>query len=364
VVEVPSGALADRVSRRRLLALSGVMRAAGFAVWLLWPTFDGFALGFVSWGASGAMASGAWEALLYDQLTALGMPGRYATLAGRADAAGGVGVIVATAAAGPLVALGGLRAAGWASVVVSLAGAGLALTLPSLPAASPVGDGGRPDSGDGHRQSPGYRLALRAGWREAAGNPAVRGAVVAAAALGGVSAVDEYLALLARQRHVPPAVIPWLLVLPAMAAAAGSLLSGRAAGLPSRALAVLVGAGGLLVAAGALAGSQPGGGPLPGFAAVAAGYGALWCAGLVAAARLQDAITVSRATVTSVCGLLTELTALALFATIGVLAGLFRIDVALAALALPLLALAAVLDRLIGAGSPDDGKAMQKNRRR
>ena len=50
VFEVPSGAWADSFDRRRLLVVSAVVYAAGFATWMTWQTFPGFALGFVLLG--------------------------------------------------------------------------------------------------------------------------------------------------------------------------------------------------------------------------------------------------------------------------------------------------------------------------
>jgi hypothetical protein len=49
LLEVPSGALADTVSRRKLLIFGTLARAAGFGLWVLWPTFTGFAIGFLLW---------------------------------------------------------------------------------------------------------------------------------------------------------------------------------------------------------------------------------------------------------------------------------------------------------------------------
>jgi MFS family permease len=72
LTEVPSGALADRFSRRSCLVASDVLQAAGYVAWVLLPGFHGFALGFVLWGFGGSLASGAKEALLYDGLAALG----------------------------------------------------------------------------------------------------------------------------------------------------------------------------------------------------------------------------------------------------------------------------------------------------
>jgi MFS family permease len=53
VFEVPSGAWADTVDRRRLLVLSAAIYAAAFASWVVFPSFLGFAAGFVLWGSAG-----------------------------------------------------------------------------------------------------------------------------------------------------------------------------------------------------------------------------------------------------------------------------------------------------------------------
>jgi len=76
VLEVPSGALADAVSRRLLLCLAPLVTAAGFALWTLVPSYPAFAVGFLLWGVGGALASGALEALVYTGLERLGQPVR------------------------------------------------------------------------------------------------------------------------------------------------------------------------------------------------------------------------------------------------------------------------------------------------
>ena len=57
-LEVPTGALADRYSRRNLLVIGECIRSLGYLSWLVWPTYLGFALGFVLWGAGEALDSG------------------------------------------------------------------------------------------------------------------------------------------------------------------------------------------------------------------------------------------------------------------------------------------------------------------
>lgn len=68
ITEVPSGAWADRYSRKWIVVASGIFKAAGFLTWYLWQDFPGYALGFVLWGFGSSLRSGAFEALLHDLL--------------------------------------------------------------------------------------------------------------------------------------------------------------------------------------------------------------------------------------------------------------------------------------------------------
>jgi hypothetical protein len=64
LLEVPSGVLADAVSRRLLLVVGPLCAAAGFGLWAAAPSYWAFAGGFVLWGAKGTFLSGALEALV------------------------------------------------------------------------------------------------------------------------------------------------------------------------------------------------------------------------------------------------------------------------------------------------------------
>ncbi|BFO19842.1 hypothetical protein SHKM778_62300 [Streptomyces sp. KM77-8] len=118
LLEVPSGVWADTVSRRLLLCAGPLLTGAGFVLWVAVPSYGAFAAGFLLWGAGGALASGALEALVHDELSRLGAAGRYARVMGRARAAGMVAVMAAMGLAGPVLAWGGHTAAGAASVLV------------------------------------------------------------------------------------------------------------------------------------------------------------------------------------------------------------------------------------------------------
>lgn len=68
LLEIPSGVVADKYSRKHVLVFAQLVRILGYALWLLFPSFLGFVLGFILWGAKSAFTSGTYDALVYDEL--------------------------------------------------------------------------------------------------------------------------------------------------------------------------------------------------------------------------------------------------------------------------------------------------------
>lgn len=392
LLEVPSGAWADTVSRRGLLVLSGVLLTAGFALWTVAPSFAGFAAGFVLWGTSGALASGTFEALLYDDLAARGEAAAYPRILGYTRAGAEAAVVVAIVAATPLYLYGGYALVGWSSVAVAALHTLLALSLPTAPKAvsatnvddledeeqaspaQPAGVSGAlvvdERTGEGEFASevaviePGnlakparpfarYLTMLKAGVGEAVRVRAVRCGVLLEALLFGITAFDEYFALLAEEAGVSTAVVPLLVGLTVLGSLTGSVLAGRTEGMSGRTMSVAVGFAGLLFFAGALVAGLATGRPdavYPltglGFTAIGISYGIVYNAGIVAGARLQDAIEgPARATVTSVSGLLGEVFALVVFGFAALVTLWFSMSTLLALLGGSILAIATLAPR-------------------
>ncbi|MEU7814523.1 MFS transporter [Pseudonocardia sp. NPDC049154] len=327
VAEVPSGALSDRFSRRQVLAAGGVLQAVAYALWLLAPGFPGFAAGFVVWGVGTSLYSGTVEALVYEVLSAADAADRYAGVRGLVTAAGHAVQVPSAAAATVLVATGGYALVGWVSVGTCLAAAVLTFAFPDPPRAGPPEDDADEDEPDEPAEDLTYWQTLRAGLAEAVGSRAVRGALLAAALVGGVDALEEYFPLIVGQQEAVALVaVPGLLVLVALAGAAGAALGGRAGVLRGRGLATL-----LFLAAAALLAAGHGG--AVGLAALGAYYALQQCAQVVTDTRVQERLSGrARATSTSVSALGTEVVALAVFATWG-LGGTPAVAVGLLALA-------------------------------
>ncbi|MEN3358441.1 MAG: hypothetical protein V7637_2423 [Mycobacteriales bacterium] len=331
VLEVPSGALADRVSRRRLLAVAGLLRAAGFGVWVFAPSYPAFALGFVLWGVGGAFTSGTREALIYDELAAAGAAERYPAVIGRTEVLGTLGVVVSTVLALPAMALGGYRLTGALSVATSVGTALLALGLPERP---------RVEQADEAGGVAGYLRTLRVGVVEARSDRRLRRLVLLAALLPGLTALDEYMSLLAGGTGVRPGLVPVLMLAPYAGLVVGAELAGRRSGIRPGRLAALTAGGAVLLAGGALSGHPVG------FLGVGGWYLATWYGSVVSGARLQVEMTgAARATVTSVSALIEETCALLTFAAFGLAGAHADLPILIAAGAVPTLLIAAVLPR-------------------
>ncbi|MEE1758343.1 MFS transporter [Streptomyces sp. SP18BB07] len=328
VLEVPSGAWADAVSRRLLLWVGPLLTAAGFALWVIAPSYWAFALGFVLWGVRGALGSGALEALVYDELDRLGAADRYARIVGRAQAAGMIAVMAAMGLAGPVLDLGGYPAVGAASVLVCVLTSVVATRFPEHREALP---------GPKHAST---LATLRAGLTELRRDRSVRGAMLLVPAVGAVwGALDEYTPLLVRDTGVAEQTVPYLLLVIWVGPAIGSLLTGAGERMGSAGLGVVLAGASVALAVGALMGTPAG------IGLVAVAFGGFQLVNVLADARLQDRIDgARRATLTSVASMGTETATVAVFAVYAVIGGAGAAHaVAFAVFAVPYLVTAGVL---------------------
>ncbi|WP_328222602.1 MFS transporter [Streptomyces sp. NBC_00310] len=328
LLEVPSGAWADAVSRRLLLWLGPLLTAAGFALWVIVPSYGAFALGFVLWGVRGALGSGALEALVYDELDRLGAADRYARVVGRAQAVGMVAVMAAMGLAGPVLDLGGYPAVGAASVLVCVLTSLVATRFPEHRSA---------EAGGGDRAS--ILTTLRTGLAEVRRDRSVRGALLLVPAVGAVwGALDEYTPLLVRDTGVAEQTVPYLLLVIWVGPAIGSLLTGVGERLSPAGLGVVLAGCAFALAVGALTGTPAG------IALVAVAFGGFQLVNVLADARLQDRIDgARRATVTSVASMGTEMATVAVFGAYAAIGASHAHGTAFAVFAVPYLVTAIVL---------------------
>lgn len=106
LLEVPSGVIADKYSRKNILFGAELARIVGYIFWLLMPNFLGFLIGFILWGVKSALTSGTIEALIYDELKASDEQSQYAKIQGRVQSLQYLAFILAGLGASLSIGLG------------------------------------------------------------------------------------------------------------------------------------------------------------------------------------------------------------------------------------------------------------------
>ena len=193
LLEVPSGILADRWSRKKLILAGTLLKGGGYLVWALWPGYAAAAAGFALWGVQEAFCSGSRQALLFETLREHGEASRYESAAGICAAASTAGTVIALVAGGFLYSVDeGLP------VILSIAAAGAAI-VPALffrekRISAGAGNCGGPGA-EGRDDSRGHRNGVRNAIAAAEGLVAL---LIAACVAGGAyGSVDEYDGLIA-----------------------------------------------------------------------------------------------------------------------------------------------------------------------
>ncbi len=136
--EVPTGMVANRWGRRPSLVASGLLTAAGLALFGLAGCFALLLLAFALFGVGLSLMSGADDAMLFDSLAGLGRGEEFAGRAGRLNALAW-GVNAAIAIAGALLA----QVTSLALPIVLSGGFGLVAALLALRFAEPPAHGER-----------------------------------------------------------------------------------------------------------------------------------------------------------------------------------------------------------------------------
>ena len=311
VLEIPSGALADRVDRRRLLATAFAVRALGITTWLVWPTAEGLLIGTALWAMHDALASGTWEAMIHDELTAIGDDLSYPTVMARLSQFSNLGVATGTLLGAALLSeqvgiVVGLATLGWLTVAAHAGSISLVATMPDV---RWVTDTGEPTSFRA------YLGTLRAGVAEARRVRVIGRLVVLGALLEGLFLFDEYIPLLSRARGGSDGAAPVIVFVVWIALLIGGEVAARRPDVGGATVGIALIGGTGVTAAALLTG------PVWTLALMAVGYGIHQVAWIPTDARLQErASPRTRATVTSVRGFGSGVVSMAFFAVVALMA--------------------------------------------
>ncbi|HVQ44466.1 MAG TPA: MFS transporter [Candidatus Saccharimonadia bacterium] len=302
VVEVPTGVLADRFSRKNLLAVGQVIRAAGYGMWLLVPNFWGYAAGFVLWGIGGALHSGTYEALVFDELKLVGQEKQYVRVNGRLASVFLVGQLIAVTLAAAAIGLGynGVLVLSIATVLVT---AVVAYNIPEAPRQEETADTG-------------YFAELAEGVREAVKNPAVLRIIMLSGFIVAIfGSLEEYTPIFFQAAGASLQTVPLLEAALVLVTATASALAHRVEHLGTRLFMLLLAVAGVCLLA------SEGGHGAGGIVLVVAFFGLMKLLEVIFDGQLQHSIKGRmRATITSVAGFGAELLSIGIYLAFGAVA--------------------------------------------
>ncbi|MEM9746459.1 MAG: MFS transporter [Actinomycetota bacterium] len=330
VLEIPSGVVADRLDKRVVISSAFGLRAAGIATWFVWPTVGGLLVGGLLWAIHDAAASGAWEALIHDELSAEGEADAYGVVIARANQAGNVGVALGALAAIPIVASGaGIPVVGWITVGFNVVTVVLVLRLPdvrwvsdptAVPSITSVGPGRQFDAATGRTPTDtddsGSGSGVRAALADVRRSDMAGRLLLVGSAIGGLAIIDEFVPLLARVRGASDAAVPVVYVLVWLGLVLGSEIAARRPDLGPRPIAAFIAIGGI---ASIVAVATE---PFLLLGLIAVGYAAIEVAWTIGDARLQARLpAATRATATSLRGVGEGIIGGAALGMVGLLSG-------------------------------------------
>ena len=187
ILEVPSGAVADRWDRRKILIIAGLTRVVCMVVWIFSTNLTMFALGIAILVAGYALESGTLQAFVYDFLKIHGREDDFEKVWGRGSASHLVGIAVA-------MALGGFLSTYSYELTVGVSAAGpliAAAVVLALPA----------DMRNKDRENRKYFHILVNGVKKAFGTPVfLRIFLFSGIVLAGYRVMDEYTPVLMADR--------------------------------------------------------------------------------------------------------------------------------------------------------------------
>ena len=118
MAQVPITYITNRLGQRWSMIVGQILKGVAILLWLVTPTYLGFAVGMFLWGVQAGFRSVAFEGLVYDSVAAYGKKREYSRILGRKATYESVGT--ALSAFGSLLMFMGYDWVTWASVAAIL----------------------------------------------------------------------------------------------------------------------------------------------------------------------------------------------------------------------------------------------------
>ena len=186
--QVPVNMLSSFFRPKSLVIFGQFMKLSAFALWFLWPTFEGFAAGFMLWGIQWAIADSVFEGIVYDELKALRRKRIYAKISGRMSLFANTSIIISTA--GSLMLAFGYGFVTSMSILSMLVSILFLMRMKTIRASK-------------HTAGARFAKTINLSIRILRSSPAVLKMFVLTCILGAVWCMDDYTGLIGAEMGVP-----------------------------------------------------------------------------------------------------------------------------------------------------------------
>lgn len=198
LAQIPVGIIANKVSPKGMVVFGSALKISCFIMWIIWPTFWGFVLGFMLWGIECAIYTAISESLIYEELKRLRHRRIYLKICGRKSAVQTIGYMVSSAGSAMMIL--GYDFVTWVSIA--------SIIISMLFFIRIEGAGIRPKNARAK-----VIKALRMGMDIIKKSPYVLNLMILVAALGATSYLDDFLGLIGNDAGVPIEYIGILFVM-------------------------------------------------------------------------------------------------------------------------------------------------------
>ncbi|MDR0449382.1 MAG: MFS transporter [Rickettsiales bacterium] len=210
--QIPIGIASSKIPLKNIVIFGQLMKMGGFFIWYVYPTFLGFAIGFMMWGVMCGIYNAVFESMVYDELKGLKQKKIYAKICGRKSAVETAGYLLSTTGSlmlffgyGPIVYLS------LAMLAVSV------LFMANLKSAVKI------------TKSAGARFlkTIKMSMRVLGSSSYVAALLFIVSAITAVSFMDDYLGLIGTEMGLPKEFVGATLVITGLSRSLGNMVGYR-----------------------------------------------------------------------------------------------------------------------------------------
>ncbi|MBQ8041805.1 MAG: MFS transporter [Alphaproteobacteria bacterium] len=196
MTQIPVTWITNKLGQKHAMVFAQSLKATAFILWLMWPTYAGFALGMFLWGVQSAFWNVAFEGMVYDELRARRHSELYAKVLGVRSNVVAVGG--ALAAFGSLLMFAGYD---WITYIsIAILGVSVIFLLRIQPRA-------HTRSGRGHQRKTRFMTLFKTGTRICMRTPCIFLMMTLTLLVSNICYLDDYLSPIGLDIGLPVAFV-------------------------------------------------------------------------------------------------------------------------------------------------------------